>query len=224
MICNSGIILSSKGVFHVHTGTDTNKDIAYVRRPSEAEGGDSLSDDANGPEYERDAETKTKRTTRASAKQSEKPSSAKSSGKSSARSKSAKSSAQSRKPVARTTHAVKKPRTVPTKRKRQEVNLAESNSDDDDNDDDNFEDDPEDWSDEGTAPSPSPVKPKKARKKPRTTKKTARKKLEVQPAAIDRGALTRSVLAEQDTALSMGAKLRKAIAGLQVMFEWSDCL
>jgi hypothetical protein len=109
------------------------------------------------------------------------------------------------------------------------VNLAESNSDDDDNDDDNdkafaFEDDPEDWSDEGTAPSPSPVKPKKGRKKPRTAKKNVRKKLSVAPAAIDRGALTRSVLAEQDTALSMGAKLRKAIASLQVMFEWSACL
>ena len=117
------------------------KRLHMLRRPSEAEGGDSLSDDANGPEYERDAETKPKRTTRASAKQSEKPSSAKSSGKSSARSKSAKSSAKSRKPAARTTAAVKKPRTVPTKRKREQVDLAESNSDDDDNDDDNEDDD-----------------------------------------------------------------------------------
>jgi hypothetical protein len=115
-----------------------------------------------------------------------------------------------------------------------------SESDDDDNDDEDNDDDdndkqnkgfddPEGWSDEDEddpAPSPSPVKQKKSkpRKKSKTTHKTARKKLEVQPAGIDRGALTRSVLAEQDTALSMGAKLRKAIAGLQVMFEWSDCL
>jgi hypothetical protein len=130
--------------------------------------------------------------------------------------------------------AVKKPKPVlTTKRKRLQKKEYVSESDEHDNDEhDNDEhnkdfDDPDGWSDEDDpAPSPSPVKQKKSkpRKKSKTTHRTARKKLEVQPAGIDPGALTRSVLAEQDTALSMGAKLRKAIASLQVMFEWSACL